>query len=137
MAAAVDRLGDAFASGEPDLVLSEFAPDGEVMYAGSETGELAVGRPALRTLLTELFGRQERYRWRCSSVHVVETAHGAFVVADATLTVLTVGEDGAALAGSGEESFPYRVSGVLERSQGDWRWRCCQGSEPLRSTASP
>jgi uncharacterized protein (TIGR02246 family) len=130
IAAAIDRLGDAFATGEPDRVLSQFVPDDAVMYAGSEPGELAVGRPALRALLTTLFARDERYRWRCGHPHVVETAHGVFVIADATLTVHPVGEDPAATRGSAAESFPYRVSGLLENSRGSWRWRACHGSEP-------
>jgi ketosteroid isomerase-like protein len=129
MAAVIDRLGDAFASGDPQLVLAEFAPDDEVMYAGSEPGEIAVGRAALRALLADLFERDERYRWRCSPPHVVETAHGAFVVADATLAVHGVNEDGAATDGS-TDSLPYRITGLLELWDGAWRWRCWQGSEP-------
>jgi hypothetical protein len=130
IAATIDRLGDAFASGKPDRVLSEFVSDDEVMYAGSEPGELAVGRSALRRLLTELFERDERYRWRCSHAHVLQTVHGVFVVADATLTVHPVDEQGAATDPSADDSHPYRVTGLLENSHGTWRWRCCHGSEP-------
>jgi hypothetical protein len=128
---AVNRLGDAFASGEPDRVLSEFVSGDEVMYAGSEPDELAVGRSALRKLLAELFAREERYHWSCRHTHVVTTAQGVFAIATATLTVRAAGGDGAATEGSASESFPYRVSGLLEQSHGNWRWRACLGSEPV------
>ncbi len=128
----IDRLGDAFASGDLGLVLAEFVSDDRVMYAGSEPGELAVGKSALRRLLTELFERDERYRWRCSHAHVLPTVHGVFVVADATLTVHPVDEQGAP-TDSSADSLPYRVTGLLENSQGAWRWRCCHGSEPAPS----
>jgi uncharacterized protein (TIGR02246 family) len=130
IAAAVNRLGDAFAAGDPDQVLSQFAPDDEVMYAGSEPDEVAAGRPALRALLTEVFGRDERYHWSCTHAYAVETAQGVFVLADATLTVHTAGPDGAPAKTPATESFPYRISGLLEHHQGHWRWRACHGSEP-------
>lgn len=123
----VDGLGEAFASGDPDAVLSRFADDGEVMYVGSEPGESAVGRPALRVLLSDLFARDERYVWRCESVQVARSRTCVSVVADARLFVLPVG---APATSAGTESFPYRVGGTLEPSPSGWRWRYCQGSEP-------
>jgi SnoaL-like domain len=127
--AAIDRLGDAFATGDPDVVLAEFVRDNDVLYAGSEPGELAVGRSALRRLLTNLFERDERYRWRCGNTHVVPTTQGVFVVADATLTVHRVDEDGPASTAD-DGPLPYRITGLLENPQEAWRWRCCHGSEP-------
>jgi hypothetical protein len=123
----IEGLGEAFASGDPDAVLSRFADDGEVMYVGSEPGESAVGRAALRVLLSDLFARDERYAWRCDSVQVAHSPGCVAVVADARLFVLPVG---APATSAGTESFPYRVGGTLEPSPTGWRWRYCQGSEP-------
>ena len=48
---AVDHLGECFLRADVDAVLAAFAQSGPVVYAGSERGEVAVGRSALRTLL--------------------------------------------------------------------------------------
>ena len=127
-AATVDGLGAAFATGDVDTVLARFVPDGDVIYAGSEVGEVAVGTAALRLLLGELFARDERYSWRCDEVHVAAGSAGFAVLADATLFVDPV-------AGGERERFPYRVSGVLEAHDHEWRWRLCQGAEPVPAEA--
>lgn len=126
----VDSLGDAFAAGDHERVLAAFASDGDVVYVGSEPGEVAVGHIALRTLLGELFARVERYRWRCHSAHVADTDHGVLVVAETVLTVERAAEDTDAVADVPWPSFPYRVTGLLESSPNGWRWRLCQGAEP-------
>jgi hypothetical protein len=39
--------------------------------------------------------------------------------------------DGEARTDAGEtETFPYRVSGMVELIGGRWLWRHCQGGEP-------
>lgn len=128
----IDALGDAFAEGDVGRVVAMFATEGDVIYAGSESGEVAVGRPALRKLLAEIFARDERYDWKCNAVHVTACPSGFAVLAEATLFVAPVpGTVHAAQAtGSARESFAYRVSGLLEHGDAGWRWRFCHGSEP-------
>jgi hypothetical protein len=134
--AAVDRLGTCFLEGDVDAVLAEFAESGDVLYGGSEQGEVAVGRPALRALLDDLLSRSERYSWRAGEVHEVVGTDTIYAVAEVELTVHVPD-------GSGrwrpDERVPYRLSGVLQRDPGSqhapWRWRLCQGSEPV--AASP
>jgi len=126
---AVDRLGAAFLSGDVATVLAQFADDDDVLYAGSEVGEVAVGHAALRTLLEELLDRDERYSWRATTVHEVRRGGQLHVVAETELTVHVPGPGGWRPG----EQLPYRVSGVLERDEAtaSWRWRSCQGSEPV------
>jgi hypothetical protein len=130
--AAVDRLGMRFLEADVDAVVAEFAPTGEVLYAGSETGEVAVGRAAVRVMLADLLAREERYSWRAGAVHEVVTGDRVHLVAEAELTVHV--PDGVA-GWRPQERLPYRLSGVLEREPGPgpagWRWRLCQGSEPV------
>ena len=129
---AVDRFGTALRSGDVDRVLAEFAATGEVVYAGSEAGEVAVGRSAVRTLLAELLARDERYSWQAGTVHELVAGHVLHVVAEAELTVHTLGPEG----WQAVERLPYRVSGALERDAvGPWRWRSCLGSEPVAAVA--
>lgn len=128
-AALVDELGSAFAAGDVDAALGAFAAGDAVMYAGSEPGESAVGRAEIRALLTELFARDERYLWRCESVRLVRGPQHVSVLAEGRLLVLPVNwrEDDLERA----QTLPYRVSGVLEAEPDGWRWRFCQGAEPV------
>jgi len=127
--AAVDSLGEAFLAGDPDAVLRSFATSGAVLYAGSEPGEIAVGRAALRALLEDLFAREERYSWRARSVIATRgDDHTLYLVAEADLLVHP--HWNGTTAATPSEQVPYRVSGVLERDHDTWSWRMCQGSEP-------
>jgi hypothetical protein len=126
-AAAVDALGTAFLSGDIDTVLPHFAATGDPVYVGSEPGEVAVGRAALRALLEELFSRDERYSWRTTRVTVTGRDDVLHLVADADLLVHPCVNG---TAGPATEQAPYRITGVLEREPEGWRWRLCQGSEP-------
>ena len=130
VAAAVDSLGAAFLSGEPDVVLDLFATTGDVVYAGSEPGEVAVGKEAIRPLLEALFDRAERYSWRTTSVAAVGTSDTLYVVADTDLFVHAATD---APGDPAVDQFPYRISGVLEREGAEWRWRMCHGSEPAEA----
>ncbi len=134
---AVDRLGTRFLDADVDGVLAEFARTGEVVYAGSETREVAVGRPALRQLLEELLARTERYSWRTTEVHEVAVGDTVLLVAEAELTVHVADPS---VGWRPEERLPYRLSGVLVHEPGPeagaWRWRLCQGSEPVEAGAA-
>jgi hypothetical protein len=133
---AVDRLGVRFLQGDVDGVLAEFAPTGDIVYAGSEPGEVAVGHRAVRALVEDLFGRAERYSWRAAEVHEIVTHDRVHLVAEAELTVHV--PDGST-GWRPDERLPYRLTGVLEREPVPgptlWRWRLCQGSEPAPSPA--
>jgi hypothetical protein len=121
IAESVNRLGAAFRVKDVTAALACFVDDDEITYVGSEAWESASGRSAVATLLSELFSRAESYSWQTGSVIVHRIGTGAFVVADAEGT-----EEGPA----GTQPFPYRVSGLLELVDGDWRWRAVHGSEP-------
>lgn len=125
---AVDALGAAFLTGDPDAVLRQFAATGDPVYAGSEPGEVAVGRAALRSLLEELFARDERYSWRTTRVSSTGRPGVVHLVADAVLFVHPCANGRP--AASATEELPYRIAGVLEREASSWRWRLCHGSEP-------
>ncbi len=131
--AAVDRLGLLFLEGDVDAVLEEFAYSDALIYAGSESGEVAVGRAALRALLVELFSREERYSWLAGDVHEVTGGDTVHLVAEVELTVHA--RDGGT-RWRPEERLPYRLSGVLQHEPGpaQWRWRMCLGSEPVVPT---
>ena len=104
----IDRLGDAFAAADIERVVTLFAAEGDVIYAGSEPDEVAVGRPALRLLLTDLFNRSERYSWRCESVCCVTCAAGVLVLAVAVVVNSRFGKGAFCLVGYAD----YRNIGI-------------------------
>ncbi|MGH8869831.1 MAG: nuclear transport factor 2 family protein [Actinomycetes bacterium] len=123
---AVDAMGAAFASGEAARVLGHFVDSDDIAYAGSEPGEVAVGRAAVADLLADLFARDERYDWHAAEVYVLPLGARAVVVAETTLRVTPIGDPARTV-----EHVPYRLSGLLEHDGVGWRWRTCQGAELL------
>ncbi|WP_433083643.1 YybH family protein [Dactylosporangium sp. CA-052675] len=119
----VDRLGQAFLARDLEGALACFVPDDDITYVGSEAGECATGRDAVRELLAGLFARPAAYTWQATSATVHTLPGGAFVIAEA---------DGAEHGPDGTvEPFPYRITGLLSRrNSGAWLWRAVQGSEP-------
>jgi ketosteroid isomerase-like protein len=121
-AQALQDLSEAFAARDLRAALACFAPGDDIGYAGSERSEAAVGRTDLTALLGRVFQRTEAYAWHVHAVTVHTFGDRAYVFADA---------EGTARPDQGvTESFPYRVSGLVEQVEGRWLWRHCQGSEP-------
>lgn len=119
---AVRELSAAFAARDLAAALQCFASGDDIGYAGSERAERADGRDALTVLFAELFQRAEAYAWTTLSATVREYGTSAYVFAEA---------HGVARTDAGEEeTFPYRVSGMVERVGDRWLWRHCQGGEP-------
>jgi uncharacterized protein (TIGR02246 family) len=118
----VDELSAAFAARDVGAALDCFADGDDIGYAGSEQTETATGRRAVAQLFTAVFARDEAYSWRITGSTVREYGDHAYLVADAIGTVHADGGE--------ETAFPYRVSGLLHRAAGRWRWRHCQGCEP-------
>jgi ketosteroid isomerase-like protein len=119
---AVRELSAAFAARDLAAALQCFVPGDDVGYAGSELAERADGRDALTALLAGVFQRDEAYAWTPVTTTVHEYGDGAYVFAEA---------EGVARGDAGdEETFPYRVSGMVERVGDRWLWRHCQGGEP-------
>jgi len=119
---AVQDLSGAFAARDLKAALDCFVPGDDIGYAGSERAESAAGRAALVALLGGVFLRDEAYAWTATSATVHEYGTSAYVFVEADGVVRTDAGDA--------ETFPYRVSGVVELVDGRWRWRHCQGGEP-------
>lgn len=121
----VDGLSAAFGARDLTAALDWFVPDDDISYIGSEDGERADGRQAVTQLLGTLFARPAAYSWtvRHSTVHRHDDV--AFVLVEAA---------GRERREDGVDTFPYRVSGLIEQGAGGrWLWRACQGSEPTTS----
>jgi RimJ/RimL family protein N-acetyltransferase/ketosteroid isomerase-like protein len=116
--AAFDALYDAvLGAHDADAALALFAPDGDIVMWGSEEAERAVGPAAVGELLRGIAASPATlaFRWRERRVHV--EGHAAWINAAGAVDV-----DGRASA--------YRVTAVLVRRAGAWRWHTHSGSEP-------
>ena len=120
--AAAHDLSAAFAARDLGAALDCFVAGEDIGYVGSEHGESASGRAAVTRLLATVFARDEAYSWRVTTAIVREYGEFGYLFAEA---------DGLARTDGGELTpFPYRISGLMQRVGGRWRWRQCHGCEP-------
>ena len=124
--AAAHQLSAAFAARDLGAALDCFVTGDDIGYTGSEHAEAAAGRAAVTRLLASVFARDEAYSWQVTGATVREYGEFAYLLAEA---------DGLARADDGAVTpFPYRISGVVQRAGGRWRWRHCHGCEPTGGT---
>lgn len=97
----------------------------DIVFVGSGEGEQAVGHEAIIGMARTL---------------AAQAADVEFTVTDSTLDVEVYG-DVAVIASfgtanlrspRGNRSGAYRLTGILVREEGLWKWRIHHGSEPLR-----
>ncbi len=96
----------------------------DIVFVGSGEGEQAVGRAAVIDMAQAL---------------AAQAADVEFTVTDSTLDVNVYGEV-AVIASFGTAELrslrgnrrgPYRLTGILVKEGGSWKWRIHHGSEPL------
>ena len=119
---AVSALSAGFAARNVDCCLGCYVRDDDISYVGSEAGELAHGRQAVRRLLTHLFRRPDAYSW--DPTQLVAHPVGGVVHLTAEATGHATSDDGT------REDFPYRLTGILQPTSSGWKWRVCVGTEP-------
>ena len=119
---ALDRLGKLVR--QKDLkVLDEFTD--HAILVGSDKGEMADGRDALRAFFSTFFAQPLTAGWDWTSIRIDASNTIAWVFAEGDLVVQS---------GRSTERSPYRLSAVLERRDGRWLWREFNGSEPKKLT---
>jgi len=118
---ALARLGGFLTQKDPAFA-DEFASDAEVLLVGSEVGEVADTRAGLAAFLEKIYAQPMRVRWEWKTQRVASAGDVAWIFAEGEL-----------LAQASKDTIrrPYRMSGVLERHDGRWRWRLFHGSEPV------
>jgi ketosteroid isomerase-like protein len=118
---ALQRLNDLL--GARDLAFADEFDPSSALLIGSEDGEVASGRAEMTRLLTSVYALPVRIGWEWDEVAADASGDVAWVYAEGRL----------AMAGdSGVERKPYRMSGVLQRSNDRWLWRLFHGSEPVQ-----
>jgi ketosteroid isomerase-like protein len=98
---------------DPDAFMALWAEEDDVAMWGSELTERADGRAELRTLGESIAAHPGEIRFTWDDLHVHKHGDIAWINA----------------AGSVNGS-PYRMTAVLVRRAGEWRWHTFSGSEP-------
>jgi hypothetical protein len=106
---------------DPALI-DEFVDDPDVLVVGSEASEIEIGREQIAQMIKSLAaGPAVRFTWKQTRSGSKDDVAWLFASGDAVIM------------DSGKETrLPYRLTGVLERRNGRWKWRQFHGSEPAR-----
>ncbi|GEM_PF-1372006 len=108
-----------------DAFAAQFAETG--LLVGSEPGEIARGRDEIARHVAAVHALPARYIWDWQAVDITVDGDTAWLFAE-----------GEAIASdpAGRSARPYRLSAVLRREGGHWRWLLFHGAEPQeRDTA--
>jgi len=116
--ASLHQLATLVFQREP-AVVSEFTDD--ALLVGSEPGEIAAGQAQLQSFFERLFERPMRFSWEWDNIRASASGELCWFFAEGVVVVTTEG---------GQDRTPYRLSGVLLRIAGEWRWQQFHGSEP-------
>lgn len=103
-------------------IVNEFETD--ALLLGSEAGEIAIGRDELDPFFAKLFALPVTLSWAWKETRVWSLGDIAWVYADGEIVQTADGK---------EIRAPYRLTGVLGRSGGAWKWREFHGSEPMNT----
>lgn len=117
---AIDALLDHIANGRHPETIAAFAQDADTALIGSEVGEVFVGPQALRTFFAELYARPYRILFTLDERRVLAHGNVAWFAGEGTYR----------LSDGSTDPMPYRLTGVLERREGQWLWQLFSGSEP-------
>jgi len=149
------ELSTAFATRDVGRLVRQFSTRADVLYAGSEEDEQAVGPGPLRALLAAVLARPETYAFEFRECHVVVVGASATVVATGTGTQTGPADPHRTPALPAEcdvarhppppcasqrhpgravpavvDTFGYRVVGTLIVEDERWVWLVLSGSEP-------
>ena len=118
---ALTALDDAFE--RQDLAAVRELCTEDVVFIGSGDGEEAVGRDAIGPMFDALAPQLERLEFSLAweSVDIDVLGEVALISARGSARLVTQRR---------ADTLRYRLTGVLVRSTGGWRWRVYHGSEP-------
>lgn len=116
----LDRLNMLLAE-KNEAIVDEFASEPDVVLIGSSAGEIARGPAALAVFFNQIRRLPSQLRWEWLARHVTAVGDVAWLFADGEVVIRNH---------DGEIRAPYRLTGVLQRREGRWRWRLFHGSEP-------
>jgi hypothetical protein len=119
LSSTVDRLFDSMAARQLEETLAAFIADESVALYGSEVSEVVIGQDALRDFFERLYAKPHGPRFTLKNPRWSVGDRVAWFTAEAEVRF------------GDQVVTPYRLTGILEKSEGKWRWALFNGSEPL------
>lgn len=115
--ALLDRYGEALRNNDPEALIGIFTGDDDTMLIGAISGEFAVGAEAVAALFRRVFAEPQHMRMAWDRVEVFCSGEVAWFAADGAIVAW-------------DTRIPYRLTGVLERRGGQWRFAQFHSSCP-------
>lgn len=107
--------------GGKDMAVAELFDSGSALLVGSETGEIARGRPAIAAFFQSLFAQPVTIGWDWASLETGAEGDVLWFFAEGHAVLDRAGQ---------VDRVPYRLSGILVRRPGGLIWRQFHGAEP-------
>jgi uncharacterized protein (TIGR02246 family) len=115
--AVLERYGEALRNNDPEALIAIFTGDEDTMLIGAISGEFAVGASQVAALFRRVFVEPQHMSMVWGRVEVFCSGEVAWFAAD-----------GAMLAW--DTRIPYRLTVVLERRDGQWKFAQFHASAP-------
>lgn len=109
--AVLDRMAEGYERRDIAMVLSTFAPDGDVVMYGTGADEKRVGPAEIQTQAERDWSQTEAATVALGWTSISAAGSVAWAAADATFNLK---------AGGQEMSLPARITFVLEQRGGEW-----------------
>ncbi len=114
-----NALVAAIADGRLDATMACFSDDADVTLFGSEVTDACLGVTAIRQHFAEYYAQPFRILFDLEPGKVSAHGHVAWLTAEGSYRLST-----------GDDSHPYRLTGVFERRREAWLLQLFSGSEP-------
>jgi uncharacterized protein (TIGR02246 family) len=124
--ATVSALNAACAARDLAAFVALFDNNGDILFVGSDKGEVFRGREAAKGFMQGLYGLPFVFSFDLETVVMHQDGDQAWVFVDGNM--VRTGDRGDAVGKVGRS--PYRFSIAMVRRGGSWRWQMFHGSVP-------
>ena len=115
--AVLERYGEALRNNDPEALIAVFTGDEDTMLIGAISGEFAIGASQVAALFRRVFVEPQHMSMVWDRVEVFCSGEVAWFAADGAIVAW-------------DTLIPYRLTGVLERRAGQWKFAQFHGSAP-------
>lgn len=122
----LDALNAACANRDIRAFMELFGDSDEILFVGSDTGEVYQGRKATADFMQMLFNLPFIFSFDLKNLTLRQDGNAAWIFTDGNM--IHTGDKGKA-AGN-VSTKPYRFSVTLVKHDGRWSWRLFHGSVP-------
>ena len=124
--ATLSTLNAACAARDPNAFIELFEDSDDILFVGSDKGEVFRGRETTRGFMQGLYGLPFVFSFDLADVVLHHDGDQAWVFVDGNM--VRTGDRGNEVGKVGRS--PYRFSVVMVRRDGGWRWQVFHGSVP-------